>query len=125
MSIYSYLLGNFRPVSTVGYLDDLIGQQLFILLLLFIIVLSLIVLLTIYFFIIIMVKYKEYLLSKFNNKFILFFVIYQLILAKLSSFNLPLLLMFGLMELLIGLYFLLTHPIPYDKLGIDLHIFIK
>jgi hypothetical protein len=83
-SIYSHLLGIFRPVEVTGYLDDLIGQQLFILLLLFIIVFSLIIFLIIYLFIIILVKNKEYLLSIFNNKFFLFYVKYQLILAKLS-----------------------------------------
>jgi hypothetical protein len=124
-NLLSFLLDFFRPIPVVGYLDDLIGQQLFIHLLLFIIVISLIILLTIYIFIQIMVNNKEFLLKKFNNKFILFFIKYQLFLAKISSFILPLLIMFGLIELMVGLYFILTHPIPYDKLDIDLHIFIK
>ena len=119
------ILAFFRPVETTGYLDDLIGQQLFIHILLFIIVISLIILLTIFFFIQIMVNNKEFLLNKFKNKFILFFIKYQLILGKISSVVLPLLIMFGLLELLIGLYFIITHPIPYEKLGTDLHIFIK
>jgi hypothetical protein len=124
-SLFSNILDLFRPAEITGYLDDLIGQQLFILFLLFIIVISLIILLTIYIFIQIMINNKEFLLNKFNNKFILFFIKYQLILGKISSFVLPLLIMFGLFELLIGLYFLITHPIPFEKLDIDLHIFLK
>lgn len=72
-----------------------------------------------------MINNKEFLLNKFNNKFILFFIKYQLILGKISSFVLPFLIMFGLFELLIGLYFLITHPIPLEKLDIDLHIFLN
>ena len=121
----SILLDFFRPVPVVGYLDDLIGQQLFIHMLLFIIVISLIVLLTIYLLIQIMVNNKEFLLNKFNNKFITFYIKYQLFLGKISSFVLPLIIMFGLIELMVGLYFIITHPIPYDKLDIDLHICIK
>ena len=124
-NLISHILYIFRPVEVTGYLDDLIGQQLFIHLLLFIIVISLIILLTIYICIKIMVNNKEFLLNKFNNKFILFFIKYQLMLAKISSFILPLMIMFGLFELTIGLYFLITHPIPYEKIGIDLHICIK
>jgi len=33
--------------------------------------------------------------------------------------------MFGLIELMVGLYFIITHPIPFEKLDIDLHIFIN
>jgi hypothetical protein len=124
-NIFSFILDFFRPVPVVGYLDDLIGQQLFIHLLLFIIVLSLIVLLNIYFFIQIMLNNKEFIIKKFNNKIILFIIKYQLFIAKITSIVLPLLIMFGLIELLVGLYFILTHPIPYDKLDIDLHTFLK
>jgi len=72
-----------------------------------------------------MVKNKEFLLNNFQNKFILFFIKYQLFLGKISSFILPLLIMFGLIELMVGLYFIITHPIPFEKLDIDLHIFIN
>jgi hypothetical protein len=120
----TFILNLFRPVAVDGYLDDLIGQQLFIQILLFIIVVSLILLLSVYFFIQIINNNKEFITKKFSNKFVLFYIKYQFLLAKISTILLPFFIMFGLIELLIGLYFLITHPVPYDQLGIDLHTYI-
>lgn len=124
-SVSSFFLNLFRPVPVQGYLDDLIGQQLFIQILLLMVVVSLIIFLSVYLFIQIMINNKEFITKKFNNKFILFYIKYQVILAKISSFILPLFIMFGLIELFVGLYFLNTHPIPYEKIGIDLHIYLN
>ena len=33
--------------------------------------------------------------------------------------------MFGLIEIVVGLHFLITHPIPWEELPIDLHTYIK
>ena len=72
-----------------------------------------------------MINNKDYIMKKFNNKFVLFYFKYQVILAKISSILLPLIIMLALIELFVGLYFLITHPIPYDKLDIDLHKYIS
>ena len=123
-NIINYVINFFRPVSVEGYLDDLIGQQLFIHFLLISVVFGLILILSVYIFINIFIHNKDYILKRFNNKFILLYIKYQLVLAKISMFLLPLLLMFGLLELLVGLHFLITHPIPFEKLPIDLHTYI-
>ena len=68
--IINFCLKPFKPVNVEGYLDDLLGQQLFIYFLLLLIVLSLIVLLLVYIFINIFLQNKDFILSKFNNKYI-------------------------------------------------------
>ena len=98
---------------------------LFIHFLLISVVFGLILILSVYIFINIFIHNKDYILKRFNNKFILLYIKYQLVLAKISMFLLPLLLMFGLLELLVGLHFLITHPIPFEKLPIDLHTYIN
>ena len=67
---------------------------------------------------------KEYIIKHFKNRYVLLYIKYQILLSKISLFVLPFILMLGLIELFIGLYFIITHPIPYDKLPIDLHIYI-
>ena len=119
------LLNFFRPNEVEGYLDDLIGQQLLIQILLLVVVISLILLFSVYLFTQVMLNNREFILKKFNNKFIKFYIKYHLILARISSFVLPALIMFGLIELLVGTIFILTNPIPYEKIPIDLHIYIK
>ena len=123
--IIQYLLKIFRPVEVEGHLDDLIGQQLFIMFLLLIIVISLIIFFLLYVFWNTIYNNREYFLNKYNNKYIKFYIKYQIFLTKISLIIIPLFILFGLIELLFGLHFLLTHPIPYENLGIDLHTFIK
>ena len=72
-----------------------------------------------------MVNNIDFITKRFNNRFILYYLKYQLFLSKLSLFILPLFIMFGLIELFVGLYFIITHPIPYENLGIDLHTYLK
>ena len=119
------ILELFRPVQIEGYLDDLIGQQLFIHFLLLIIVFSLIILFSLYLFTQVLLGNKEFLLKKFNNRFIKFYIKYQLILAKISSIILPVFIMLGLIELFVGVLYIILHPIPFENLPIDLHIFIE
>ena len=118
------ILDIFRPVQIEGFLDDLIGQQLFIHFLLLIIVFSLIILFSLYLFIQALLGKKEFILKKFNNKFIHFYIKYQLILAKFSTIILPILIMLGLIELFVGLLYIILHPIPFENLPIDLHTFL-
>lgn len=124
-NLFTYILSFFRPVPVEGYLDDLIGQQLFIHFLLLAVVIGLILLFSVLIFIQIMVKNKDFITKHFKNKFILLFIKYQLFLSKISLFALPLLIMIGLLELFVGVYFIITHPIPYDKIPFDLHIYIS
>lgn len=124
-NLFLNLAGLFKPVGVQGHLDDLIGQQIFIHFLLIFVVISLIILFSIYFLIQTMYNNKEFIQKKFNNKFITLYLKYQILLAKVSLFVLPLLIMLGLIELFVGLYFIITHPIPIDLLPIDLHTYVN
>jgi hypothetical protein len=123
--IINFFLRAFKPVTVEGYLDDLLGQQLFIYFLLLLIVVGLIILLLVYMFINIFLHNKEFILNKFNNRFIRFMIKYQVILGKISLYVLPFYLLFGLIELLVGLHYLITHPIGWEGLPIDLHTYIS
>lgn len=68
-----FFLQIFRPVPVEGFLDDLIGQQLFIQMLLLAVVIGLIIIFSVYIFILIMVNNKDFISKQFKNKFILFF----------------------------------------------------
>lgn len=113
-----------RPVEVSGYLDDLIGQRIFILFLLFIIIISLIILFTMFVFINIFLHNKDIFINRFDNKFLKYYIKYQIFLGKISLFLLPIFIFCGLFTILMGLFFLLTHPIPYEMLDVDLHTFI-
>lgn len=123
--LINFVLQLFRPVKVEGHLDDLLGLQLFIYFLLLVIVISLIGLTIIYMFVNILLHNKELIINKFNNKFLKFMVKYQLFLGKISIFTLPLLILFGLIELAVGLHYLITHPIAWEELPIDLHTYIS
>ena len=68
---------------------------------------------------------KDFILNRFKNKYIRFFIKYQIFLGKLSIFTLPLLMLFGLLELVVMLHYLITHPIPLELLPIDLHTYLS
>uniref|UniRef100_A0A896Z6D4 Uncharacterized protein n=1 Tax=Coniophora olivacea TaxID=85977 RepID=A0A896Z6D4_9AGAM len=123
--LLDFILKIFQPVAVEGHLDILLGQQLLIHFLSVIVVISLIVLCIVYFCTIFMLKNKDFLLKKFNNRFILFYLNYQVFLARLTTVILPFLILLGLVELLIMLHFLITHPIPIEQLPIDLHTYLK
>ena len=69
---------------------------------------------------------KEYFIAKFSNKnrFIKFYLKYQIILANITLYLLPILIIFGIIELIYILNYLISHPLPIDKIGIDPHVFI-
>ena len=123
--LIKYIFDLFRPVPVEGYLDDLIGQQIFIHILLMCIVISLIFLFTIFIFIVIMVQNKDFIIKRFNNKIIRFYLKYQYMLSKISIFILPIFILLGLIELAIGLHYLISHPIPWELLPLDLHTYVK
>lgn len=122
---FSIVLEFFKPIPVEGYIDDLIGLQLFIYILLFIVVISLTILMILFTVINIFLQNKEFILNRFDNKLIKFYIKYQILLGKISIITLPILILFGLLELAFGLHYLITHPIPFDELPVDLHTFIK
>ena len=122
-TIFSSVTSILKPVEVQGYFDDLIGQQIIIHIILFVLVISIIFL---YLFLIInitLILNKDRILNKFNNKYIKYYIKYQTFLAKLSLIYVPILMLSGLLVLTHGLYFLITHQIPYESLNMDLHFY--
>jgi len=124
-SFYNNILHFFRPQAVEGYLDDLIGLELFIHFLLLILVISVIILFIIYIIINFMLQNKEFILNRFENKFIKFYLKYQFFLGKISVIVLPVLILFGLIQIFVGLFYIVTHPLPLEELNSNLHIYIK
>ena len=123
--LFDTIISILKPVNVEGYLDDLIGQRILIHIILFILVISLILLFLFYLFNNIIVLNRDKILSKFNNKYILYFIKYQLLLAKFSTIYAPILIIIGLLVLSHGLYFLIVNQIPYEYLDIDLHTYVS
>lgn len=113
-----------NTVPVEGHLDDLIGQQIIIEILLLVLVFSLILLFIFFIINIIFILNKDKIINRFDNKFIKFYIKYQALLAKLTLIYLPILILLGLFTLAHGIHFILTHQIPYDYLGVDLHSYI-
>jgi hypothetical protein len=108
-----------------GHLDDLLGQQLFVLISLFILMVFIILLFVIYIINNIFLHYKDVLLKYFDNKYIRLYINYQVVLGRVSIIYLPMLIIFFMVGLCNGLHFLITHTIPYDNLAIDLHTYVR
>lgn len=53
------------------------------------------------------------------------YINYQLILAKISYYVIPVFIIFGLIEMSVILHYLLSHPIPYHVIPANLHIYVK
>jgi hypothetical protein len=123
--IFSALASIVRGVHVEGYLDDLLGQQIIINMILFVLVLSLIFLFIFYIINNIIILNKDKILSKFENKYIKIYIKYQTFLAKLSLIYVPIFILLGLIVLAHGLHFTITHQIPYDSLGIELHTYVS
>lgn len=122
---FKYTMEIIKPVGIQGHLDDLIGQRMMIEILLLIMSISIIFLFIFFMFNIIFLFNKDKIKNKFNNKWITFYINYQTFFSRLSLIFVPILLFFSLMSLCHGLIWLISHPIPYGKLDIDLHQFIS
>ena len=114
-----------EPVYVQGYLDDIIGQRMFIEVNLFILTIFIILLFIVFIFNLIFILNKDKIIKKLNNKFITFYVKYQAITSKLTLIILPLFIFTGFFTLIHGLHWLITHPIPYNSLDVDLHQYIS
>ena len=126
-NVIVYILGFFKHVAVEGHLDDLVGQQLFIHFLLIFVVIGLIIMFSFYLLLHIVYYNKDFIIKRFdnNNRFIKLYLRYQVILSKISLIILPVFILLGLIELFVGLHFLITHPIPYEELPVDLHTYIS
>nr|AYM32774.1 hypothetical protein DXG00_000016 [Termitomyces sp.] len=114
-----------KPVQIQGFFDDLIGQRMFIEIILFITTICLILLFIIFIFNLIFLLNKDKIIKKFNNKFIRFYIKYQTALSWITLLYVPIFIFMGLFTLFNGILWLITHQIPYESLGIDLHQFIS
>ena len=125
-SFFKDFISIFNMSSLEGYFDELYGFIWFSQILLFIISVSLLLLFLLYIFIVFFLLNKEYFIAKFSNKnrFINFYLKYQIILANITLYLLPILIIFGIIEIIYILNYLISHPLPIDKIGIDPHVFI-
>lgn len=124
-NVTQLLASFFKAHSVAGHLDDLLGQQLFILICLFFLMFFIILLFIVYIINNVFLHYKDVLLNYFDNKYIKLYINYQVFLGKISIIYLPIIIIFFMLGLCKGLLFLITHTIPFENLDIDLHTFMK
>ena len=108
-----------------GFLDDLIGQQIAIHFIILFTSISLLLLIITFIINNVLYLNKEFLFKHFSqNKFIQFYLKYQAFTIKLSLFILPIFIFIGLFTLIQSSHYLLTHPIPYEDLNVNLHVYV-
>ena len=121
---YSVIGSFIKPIYVEGYLDDLLGQIVVIHLILFVLVICIFFLFIFFLINLMVILNKDKILKKFNNKYLILIIKYQMILAKFSLIYSPIFIIIGLFVLTHALYFLISHQIPYENLGLDLHTYI-
>lgn len=119
-----FFLFVFRPGLVNGYLDDLLGQQYFILYILLLSLVSSLLLAIAYIINNIIYINKDRILAKFNNKWIVFYIKYQAFFVKLSLIYLPVFLLLSILLSIEMTYYLVCHPIPFETLNMDLHVWV-
>lgn len=115
----------FKLVPVQGFLDDLIGQRMFVEVILLISVISIILLFIFFLLNLVFLLNKDRIIKKFDNKFITLYMKYQGFLSRLSLIYSPIFIFIGLFTLFHGLHWLVTNQIPYESLDIDLHQFVS
>lgn len=123
--IFKETMQFFQPAPVQGFLDDLIGQRMFIEVILFITCILTVILITAFILNLIFLLNKDKIIKFFDNKIFTFYFKYQAFMAKITLFYLPFFIALGLFTLGHGLHWLITNQIPYESLGIDLHQFIS
>ena len=78
-----------------------------------------------FFYINLLVVYKDFFLTIFNNVWYQRYIKYQIFISKLQLVFIPLIVIFGLLSIAYGNYFILTRPIPYEELPIYLHQYVS
>ena len=101
--LYNNITPFLKGAPVEGYLDDLIGQQIIIHMILLVLVLSLILLFIFFILNLIFFINQERIISRFDNKYIKFYIKYQSFLAKLSLIYVPIIIIIGLFTLAHGL----------------------
>ena len=116
----------FSPSPVSGYLDDLIGQQIAIYFIILVTSIGLLLLVIAYIINNLLLLNKDYIVKHFSeNKLIQFYLKYQVLSIKVSLFVLPLFIFLGLFTLIQSSYYMITHPVPYELLDVNLHVFVE
>jgi hypothetical protein len=123
--LFELVMDYLKPVDVSGHLDDLIGQRIFIEFILLVMCVFVTLLFTIFIINIIYFLNKDKIIKLFNNKYINMLIKYQNFVIKFNLIYIPIFIGIGLFTILNGLIWLITHPIPYTSLDIDLHQFIS
>jgi hypothetical protein len=123
--LFEMVMDYLKPVDVSGHLDDLIGQRIFIEFILLVMCVFVTLLFTIFIINIIYFLNKDKIIKLFNNKYINMLIKYQNFVIKFNLIYIPIFIGIGLFTILNGLIWLITHPIPYTSLDIDLHQFIS
>lgn len=92
---------------------------------LFISVILIILLFILFIFNLFIVLNKDKLMNFFNNKFILLIIKYELFLSKVFVIFIPIFILLGLLNIGFISFWLISNPIPYESLGIDLHQYVS
>nr|YP_010697876.1 hypothetical protein P1Q19_mgp22 [Fuscoporia viticola]WCF76837.1 hypothetical protein [Fuscoporia viticola] len=115
----------FTPSPVSGYLDDLIGQQIVLQFVILLASVSLLLLVIAYIINNLLLLNKDFITKHLGkNKLIVFYLKYQVISIKISLFVLPLFIFLGLITLIQSSYYMITHPIPYEILDVNLHVYV-
>lgn len=112
--IFTETIQIIQPVPVQGFLDNLIGQRMFIEVILFISCFFTILLIIAFFINLIFLLNKDKFIKFFDNKFCTLYFKYQAFIAKISLFYFPLFIALGLYTITHGLYWLFTHQIPFN-----------
>lgn len=124
-SILNHFFSIFKPSPVSGYLDDLIGQQIVLQFVVLLSAVSLFLLIIAYIINNLLLLNKDFIVKHLGkNKIIIFYLKYQVISIKISLFVLPLFILLGLITLIQSSYYIITHPIPYELLDVNLHMYI-
>lgn len=115
----------FQFSNVSGYVDDLIGQQIALIFIMLFVSISLILLMSAFIINNLLLLNKDRIVKHFSHKKIVqFYLKYQVFSIKLSLFILPIFIFVGIITLIQCNYYLITHPIPYEQLGVDLHVYV-
>ena len=124
-TLYQFTIDNIKMGSLEGHLDELIGQRIFFEFIIFISVLAIFYLFLAFLFNLFILLNKNKILNFFTNKYILLVVKYEIALSKIVVYVAPILILVILINILIVSFWMVSNPIPYEDLGIDLHQYIK
>lgn len=124
-TLYQLTIDNIKMGYLEGYLDELIGQRIFFEFVIFISVLAIFYLFLSFLFNLLILLNKDKILNLFTNKYILLLVKYEIILSRLVVYVAPILILLVLINILVVSFWMVSNPIPYADIGINLHQYIR